>query len=49
LVEGRAGTEPLFPQAPLDARNRRIAVTILRSEIEAKWRSRASSQDQTAQ
>lgn len=49
LVEGRAGTEPLFPQAPLDARNRRISVTILRSEVEAKWRSRASSQDQTAQ
>jgi chemotaxis protein MotB len=38
-VEGRAAVDPLLPQAPLDPRNRRIAVTILRSEVEAQWRS----------
>jgi chemotaxis protein MotB len=37
-VEGRASTEPLEPQSPLDPRNRRIAVTILRSEVESLWR-----------
>jgi chemotaxis protein MotB len=37
-VEGRAATEPLVPQSPMDPRNRRIAITILRSEAEAQWR-----------
>jgi chemotaxis protein MotB len=38
-VEGRAATELLVPQAPLDARNRRISITLLRSEVEAQWRT----------
>jgi len=38
-VEGRASKEPLLPQTPLDPRNRRIAITILRSEVEAAWRA----------
>jgi chemotaxis protein MotB len=38
-VEGRSSTEPLLPQTPLDPRNRRVAITILRSEVEAAWRS----------
>jgi chemotaxis protein MotB len=33
-VEGRAATEPLLPQSPADPRNRRIAITILRSDVE---------------
>ena len=37
-VEGRAATEPLVAQSPTDPRNRRIAVTILRSDVEAEWR-----------
>jgi chemotaxis protein MotB len=32
-VEGRAASDPLLPQSPLDPRNRRIAVTILRSDL----------------
>jgi chemotaxis protein MotB len=32
-VEGRAATDPLFPQDSLDPRNRRIAITILRSDL----------------
>jgi chemotaxis protein MotB len=31
-VEGRGATEPLLPEAPLDPRNRRIAITILRND-----------------
>jgi chemotaxis protein MotB len=31
-IEGRAATDLLLPQAPMDARNRRIAVTVLRNE-----------------
>jgi chemotaxis protein MotB len=40
-VEGRAATEPLSPQSPLDPRNRRIVVTVLRSDVE---RARRASQ-----
>jgi len=40
-VEGRAAIAPLFPQAPFDARNRRVAVTILRSAVEAEMRQHA--------
>jgi len=31
-VEGKAAVEPLLPAAPNDPRNRRIAVTVLRSD-----------------
>ena len=37
-VEGRGAADPLLPQAPLDARNRRIAVTILRTDLEKSLR-----------
>ncbi len=38
-VEGRAATDPLLPQTPLDPRNRRIAITILRSDIDPQAHS----------
>jgi len=38
-VEGRAAVDLLMPQAPLDPRNRRIAVTILRSDVEQQMRA----------
>jgi chemotaxis protein MotB len=38
-VEGRAAVDPLLPEAPLDPRNRRIAITILRGDIDAKMHS----------
>ncbi len=47
-VEGRAATEPLVPQDPSDARNRRIAITVLRTEAEKQWRDNGS-QDAAAQ
>jgi chemotaxis protein MotB len=34
LVEGRAAIDPLLPQSPLDPRNRRIAITVLRNDID---------------
>jgi chemotaxis protein MotB len=37
-VEGRGAADPLLPQTPLDARNRRIAVTILRTDLEKSLR-----------
>jgi chemotaxis protein MotB len=40
-VEGMAAIDPLLPQTPLDPRNRRIAVTVLRSEVEAQLRQPA--------
>ncbi len=40
-VEGMAATDPLLPQTPLDPRNRRIAVTVLRSDVEAQLRQSA--------
>lgn len=43
-VEGRAAVDPLLPQAPLDPRNRRIAVTVLRSDVEAQWRSHRTAE-----
>ncbi len=33
-VEGLAATDPLLPLTPLDPRNRRIAITVLRGEVE---------------
>jgi chemotaxis protein MotB len=32
MIEGRAATDPLLPASPLDPRNRRIAITVLRSD-----------------
>jgi len=40
-VEGRAATDPLLPQEPLDPRNRRIAITVLRSQVETQLRQQA--------
>jgi chemotaxis protein MotB len=40
-VEGRAATDPLLPLEPLDPRNRRIAVTVLRSQVETALRQQA--------
>jgi chemotaxis protein MotB len=37
-VEGRAATDPLLPLDPLDPRNRRIAITVLRSQFETELR-----------
>ena len=37
-VEGMAAMDPLLPQTPLDPRNRRVAVTVLRSDVEARLR-----------
>ena len=33
-VEGRAASDPLIPQRPLDPRNRRIAITLLRKDLD---------------
>ena len=33
-IEGLAATDPLLPQAPADPRNRRIAVTVLRGDLQ---------------
>jgi len=38
-VEGRAAVDLLMPQAPNDPRNRRIAVTILRADVEQQFRA----------
>ncbi len=38
-VEGRAAGDLLMPQAPNDPRNRRIAVTILRADVEQQLRA----------
>jgi chemotaxis protein MotB len=37
-VEGRAATDPLLPLTPLDPRNRRIAITILRGDVDPQAR-----------
>jgi len=37
-VEGLAATDPLLPLTPLDPRNRRIAITVLRGDVEARLR-----------
>jgi chemotaxis protein MotB len=42
-VEGRAATDPLLPQEPLDPRNRRIAVTVLRSQVETQLRQQVAT------
>ena len=39
-VEGVAATSPLLPLSPLDPRNRRIAITVLRAEAESQMRGR---------
>jgi chemotaxis protein MotB len=41
-VEGRAATDPLLPLEPLDPRNRRIAITVLRSQVETQLRQQAA-------
>lgn len=38
-VEGRAATEPLLPLTPLDPRNRRIAINILRGDVDPQSHS----------
>ncbi|HWX51625.1 MAG TPA: flagellar motor protein MotB [Roseomonas sp.] len=40
-VEGKAAVEPLLPEAPGDPRNRRIAITVLRSDVVAEARAAA--------
>jgi chemotaxis protein MotB len=42
-VEGRAATDPLLPTEPLDPRNRRIAVTVLRSQVESLLRQQGAA------
>jgi chemotaxis protein MotB len=42
-VEGRAATDPLLPLEPLDPRNRRIAITVLRSQVEMQLRQQAAT------
>jgi chemotaxis protein MotB len=42
-VEGRAATDPLLPQEPLDPRNRRIAITVLRSQVETQLRQQVAT------
>lgn len=42
-VDGSAATEPLMPDQPNDARNRRIAVTIMRSDIVDAMKAAARS------
>jgi chemotaxis protein MotB len=37
-VEGLAATDPLLPRSPLDPRNRRIAITVLRGDVEMQMR-----------
>ncbi|MFC4167959.1 flagellar motor protein MotB [Teichococcus aestuarii] len=41
-VEGKAAVEPLVREAPNDPRNRRIAVTVLRSDVVAEARAAAA-------
>jgi chemotaxis protein MotB len=41
-VEGRAATDPLLPLEPLDPRNRRIAITVLRSQVETQLRQQTA-------
>lgn len=42
-VEGRSSTDPLLPEAPGDARNRRIALTLLRNSAATKMQSANSA------
>lgn len=41
-IEGKASVEPLVPEAPNDPRNRRISVTVLRSDVAAETRAAAA-------
>jgi chemotaxis protein MotB len=41
-VEGKASVEPLLAAAPNDPRNRRIAITVLRSDVVAEARAAAA-------
>ena len=41
-IEGKASVEPLTPEAPNDPRNRRISVTVLRSDVVAGTRAAAA-------
>lgn len=47
-VEGMAATDPLIAQAPDDARNRRIAITVLRNDSVRTMRQGRSDPAQTA-
>jgi chemotaxis protein MotB len=47
-VEGVAATDPLLPLTPLDPRNRRIAITVLRGEVEAQMRGQPTSAAEAA-
>jgi chemotaxis protein MotB len=42
-IEGKADADPLLPQSPTNARNRRIALTLLRAGAAAQMHSAASS------
>jgi chemotaxis protein MotB len=42
-VEGLAATDPLLPSTPLDPRNRRIAITVLRADVEQRMRGQAEA------
>jgi chemotaxis protein MotB len=42
-VEGLAATDPLLPSMPLDPRNRRIAITVLRADVEQRMRGQAEA------
>ena len=48
IVEGRANTDPLLPASPADPRNRRIAVTILRTDVAAELREAGAQGADTA-
>ncbi|WP_419900168.1 flagellar motor protein MotB [Roseomonas sp. USHLN139] len=43
-VEGKASIDPLLPEAPNDPRNRRIAITVLRSDVVAEARAAEAAQ-----
>jgi chemotaxis protein MotB len=41
-IEGKAASEPMLPDLPADARNRRISITVLRAGVVAAARSAAA-------
>jgi chemotaxis protein MotB len=43
-VEGKASVDPLLPDAPTDPRNRRIAITVLRTDVVAEARAAEAAQ-----
>ncbi|MFC3126150.1 flagellar motor protein MotB [Pseudoroseomonas globiformis] len=48
-VEGKAAVEPLLAEAPNDPRNRRIAVTVLRSDVVAAAKAAVARQQTSPQ